>query len=84
MATSQGTVKKTPLTAFSRPRTSGIIAVDLKDNDRLVGVALTDGQREVILCTSGGRPSASTRMKYVPWAVMLPACAASSSMRDRS
>ncbi|HTV77266.1 MAG TPA: DNA gyrase subunit A [Steroidobacteraceae bacterium] len=55
MATSQGTVKKTPLTAFSRPRTSGIIAVDLRDNDRLVGVALTDGQREVILCTSGGK-----------------------------
>jgi len=43
MATSQGTVKKTPLTAFSRPRTSGIIAVDLADNDRLVGVAITDG-----------------------------------------
>jgi DNA gyrase subunit A len=55
MATSQGTVKKTPLAAFSRPRTSGIIAVDLHDNDRLVGVALTDGQREVILCTSGGK-----------------------------
>jgi len=55
MATSQGTVKKTPLTAFSRPRTSGIIAVDLRDNDRLVGVQLTDGQREVILCTSGGK-----------------------------
>jgi DNA gyrase subunit A len=55
MATSQGTVKKTPLASFSRPRTSGIIAVDLHDNDRLVGVALTDGQREVILCTSGGK-----------------------------
>jgi len=55
MATSQGTVKKTPLTAFSRPRSSGIIAVDLRDNDRLVGVALTDGQHEVILCTSGGK-----------------------------
>jgi DNA gyrase subunit A len=55
MATSQGTVKKTPLTAFSRPRTSGIIAVDLADNDRLVGVALTDGTREVILVSSGGK-----------------------------
>src|SRR3984885_13945236 len=55
MATSQGTVKKTPLTAFSRPRTSGIIAVDLRDNDRLVGVAITDGQREVLLVTSGGK-----------------------------
>jgi DNA gyrase subunit A len=55
MATSQGTVKKTPLTAFSRPRTSGIIGVDLRDNDRLVGVALTDGQREIILVSSGGK-----------------------------
>jgi len=55
MATSQGTVKKTPLAAFSRPRASGIIAVDLRANDRLVGVALTDGQREIVLCTSGGK-----------------------------
>jgi DNA gyrase subunit A len=55
MATSQGTVKKTPLTAFSRPRSSGIIGVDLRDNDRLVGVALTDSQREVILVSSGGK-----------------------------
>jgi DNA gyrase subunit A len=55
MATSQGTVKKTPLDAFSRPRSAGIIAIDLHDNDRLVGVALTDGQREVILVTSGGK-----------------------------
>ena len=55
MATSQGTVKKTPLTAFSRPRASGIIALDLHENDRLVGVTLTDGQREVILVSSGGK-----------------------------
>jgi DNA gyrase subunit A len=55
MATSQGTVKKTPLAAFSRPRTSGIIAVDLAENDRLVGVALTDGQREIVLVSSGGK-----------------------------
>ncbi|MDE2251664.1 MAG: DNA gyrase subunit A, partial [Gammaproteobacteria bacterium] len=55
MATSLGTVKKTPLAAFSRPRTSGIIAVDLNDDDRLVGVALTDGTCEILLCTSGGK-----------------------------
>jgi DNA gyrase subunit A len=55
MATSQGTVKKTPLSAFSRPRASGIIAVNLDTNDRLVGVALTDGKREVILSSSGGK-----------------------------
>jgi DNA gyrase subunit A len=55
MATSLGTVKKTPLAAFSRPRASGIIAVDLRGDDRLVGVALTDGTREILLCTSGGK-----------------------------
>ncbi|MBS0366786.1 MAG: DNA gyrase subunit A [Proteobacteria bacterium] len=55
MATRAGTVKKTPLAAFSRPRASGIIAVDLADNDQLVGVALTDGEREVILVGSGGK-----------------------------
>jgi DNA gyrase subunit A len=55
MATSQGTVKKTPLSAFSRPRASGIIAVGLDTNDRLVGVALTDSSREIILSSSGGK-----------------------------
>jgi DNA gyrase subunit A len=55
MATSQGTVKKTPLTAFSRPRPSGIIAVDLHDDDRLVGVAITDGERDIMLVSSGGK-----------------------------
>jgi DNA gyrase subunit A len=55
MATSDGTVKKTPLSAFSRPRASGIIALELHEQDRLVGVALTDGQREIVLCTSGGK-----------------------------
>jgi len=55
MATSQGTVKKTPLSAFSRPRASGIIAVSLDVGDRLVGVALTDGRREIILSSSGGK-----------------------------
>ncbi len=55
MATSQGTVKKTPLSAFSRPRASGIIAVDLRDDDRLTGVSLTDGSREIMLFSSGGK-----------------------------
>ncbi|MFZ9709442.1 MAG: DNA gyrase subunit A [Steroidobacteraceae bacterium] len=55
MATSHGTVKKTPLSAYSRPRPSGIIAVDLRDGDRLVGVGLTDGQRDIILCSNGGK-----------------------------
>ncbi len=55
MATSSGTAKKTPLAAFSRPRTSGIIAVDLRGDDHLVGVALTDGTSQIMLCTSGGK-----------------------------
>jgi DNA gyrase subunit A len=55
MATSSGTVKKTPLAAFSRPRASGIIALDLRGDDTLVGVALTDGSCDILLCTSGGK-----------------------------
>src|SRR5690242_1576095 len=55
MATSQGTVKKTPLSAFSRPRTTGIIALDLAENDRLVGVGLADGTKEILLVSSGGK-----------------------------
>ena len=55
MATSSGVVKKTPLMDFSRPRTAGIIAVDLREEDQLVGVAITDGERDVMLFTSAGK-----------------------------
>src|SRR5215467_7742918 len=55
MATAHGTVKKTPLSEFSRPRPSGIIAVDLDDGDFLVGAALTDGKHDVMLFSSGGK-----------------------------
>jgi len=55
MATAGGTVKKTPLSAFSRPRAAGIIAVALDPGDKLVGVAITDGLRDVMLCSSSGK-----------------------------
>jgi DNA gyrase subunit A len=55
MATSQGTVKKTPLIEFERQRTGGKIAVDLQDGDRLVGVAITDGSQNVLLFSSDGK-----------------------------
>jgi len=55
MATSSGIVKKTPLEAFSRPRASGIIAVDLRDDDQLIGVAQTDGQKDIMLFTTAGK-----------------------------
>ena len=55
MATSQGTVKKTPLDEFSRPRPSGIIAVSLDEGDYLVGAALTDGKYDVMLFSSEGK-----------------------------
>ena len=54
MATSLGIVKKTPCADFSRPRSTGLIAVDLRDDDRLVGVAVTDGGCDVMLATSDG------------------------------
>ena len=55
MATTNGTVKKTPLSEFSRPRPSGIIAVDLEEGDYLVGVALTDGHHDVVLLSDEGK-----------------------------
>ena len=55
MATSHGTVKKTPLDEFSRPRPSGIIAVGLEQGDYLVGAALTDGKYDVMLFSSEGK-----------------------------
>ncbi|MDE2196564.1 MAG: DNA gyrase subunit A, partial [Gammaproteobacteria bacterium] len=55
MATKSGTVKKTSLDNFSRPRASGIIAVELNADDELVGVAITDGQRDVLLFASNGK-----------------------------
>ncbi len=55
MATAQGTVKKTPLIEFKRQRASGKIAIDLKENDRLVGVAITDGEQDVLLFSSAGK-----------------------------
>ncbi|MCW8982777.1 MAG: DNA gyrase subunit A, partial [Gammaproteobacteria bacterium] len=55
MATANGTVKKTPLTAFSRRRANGIIAIDLVEDDQLVGVNITDGQQDIMLFSSEGK-----------------------------
>ncbi|RKZ89211.1 MAG: DNA gyrase subunit A [Gammaproteobacteria bacterium] len=55
MATASGTVKKTPLEAYSRPRANGIIALDLKEGDQLVGVALTDGKSDIMLFNASGK-----------------------------
>jgi DNA gyrase subunit A len=55
MATKHGVVKKVPLDAFSRPRSNGIIAVDLDESDRLVGVDITDGTRDIMLFSDAGK-----------------------------
>ena len=55
MATADGTVKKTALKDFSRPRPSGIIAVDLVDGNQLIGVELTDGEQDVMLFSDAGK-----------------------------
>ena len=55
MVTKQGIVKKVPLNAFSRPRSNGIIAVALDDDDRLVGVDITDGQQDIMLFSDAGK-----------------------------
>ncbi len=55
MATRSGTVKKTPLSDFSNPRKAGIIAVDLLDDDYLIGVELTTGQSDIVLVSDAGK-----------------------------
>jgi DNA gyrase subunit A len=55
MATALGTVKKTPLEAFSRPLRKGIIAVGLDDGDYLIGAAITDGEHDVMLFSDAGK-----------------------------
>ena len=55
MATAFGTVKKTPLVQFSRPRSSGLIALKLEEGDTLIAAAITDGAKEVMLFSSAGK-----------------------------
>lgn len=55
MATADGTVKKTPLTDFSRPRSAGIIAVNLRDGDSLIGVNITNGNDDIMLFSKAGK-----------------------------
>jgi DNA gyrase subunit A len=55
MATSQGKIKKTPLTAFSNPRKAGIIAITLEKNDKLISAVLSDGQDEICMATASGK-----------------------------
>jgi DNA gyrase subunit A len=55
LATKHGTVKKTPLAAFARQRTSGIIAVALRDDDRLIGAGITNGNQDIMLFASSGK-----------------------------
>ena len=55
MATANGTVKKTPLEQFSRPRTSGLIALALDEDDTLISASITDGTHDVMLFSNGGK-----------------------------
>ena len=55
MATRNGTVKKTPLVDYSRPRSNGIIALNLADNDELIGVNITDGEQDILLFSDAGK-----------------------------
>ncbi|MDH5436158.1 MAG: DNA gyrase subunit A, partial [Gammaproteobacteria bacterium] len=54
-ATSTGTVKKTPLKDYSRPRSSGIIAIELRENDKLIGVDITDSHKDILLFSTTGK-----------------------------
>ncbi|WP_290651834.1 DNA gyrase subunit A [Aquisalimonas sp.] len=66
MATRNGTVKKTPLTHFSRPRSNGIIALDLRGEDYLVNVGITEGERDVMLLSNAGKAIRFTETEVRP------------------
>ena len=55
MATANGTVKKTPLEQFSRSRPSGLIALELDENNTLIGAEITNGKSDIMLCSSSGK-----------------------------
>lgn len=55
MITKNGTIKKTSLEAYSRPRVNGINAIEIRDNDQLLGARLTDGQSEIMIATKNGK-----------------------------
>ena len=55
MATAQGTVKKTALSEFANPRKSGIIAINLDDDDFLIGAEITNGKNDIVLVSNGGK-----------------------------
>ena len=53
--TKNGLIKKTCLSEYSRPRTNGVIAISIRENDRMIGVCLTNGENEIVLANRGGR-----------------------------
>ncbi len=53
--TKNGIIKKTCLSEYSRPRTNGVIAISIRENDRVIGVCLTNGENEIVLANRGGR-----------------------------
>ena len=83
MATTRGTVKKTPLSDFSNPRKAGIIAVDLDDGDYLIGADLTDGKHDVMLFSDAGKAVRFDENDVRPMGRNARACAACSSRTPR-
>ena len=67
-ATKNGTIKKTCLEAYSRPRTNGVNAINIVEGDEVVDVRLTNGKNEIILAATVV-PYASTRIQYALWDV---------------
>ncbi len=66
MCTKQGIIKKTSLAAYSRPRTNGINAISIRDNDELLEAKLTSGTHEIVLATSNGRAIRFNESKVRP------------------
>jgi len=81
MATRNGTVKKSALTEFSNPRSTGIIAITLDGKDELIGAKLTDGKKMIFWPVTKAKPFFSAKRKFAPWVAALAASTAWISTR---
>lgn len=75
LVTRDGTVKKTSLEAYSRPRANGINAINVREGDMLLEARLTTGSSKIMIATRKGRPYVSMRKNSARWDVMPPVCA---------
>jgi DNA gyrase subunit A len=75
LCTKKGVIKKTTLEAYSRPRSNGIIAVKIREEDELLEARLTNGQSDIIMASSEGKAVHFNEQAFARWAATAAVCA---------